>query len=68
MTTTALMRKNRVAEKLDVSPSGLDKLIRRDPTFPRPIKFGQSRQSAAFFPPDEVDEWLERQKSARGAV
>lgn len=61
----ALYRKTTLTEVLDLSKSGIDKLVANDPTFPRPIKMGQHRQSAVFFDADEVAIWIESKKAAR---
>ena len=53
---------NSVALALDLSREGLRKLVMRDPTFPRPLKLGESRQAAVFFDAQEVEQWLENKK------
>ena len=53
---------NTVALSLDLSREGLRKLVKRDPTFPQPIKLGESRQAAVFFDAQEVEQWLENKK------
>ena len=53
---------NSVALALDLSREGLRKLAKRDPTFPQPIKLGESRQAAVFFDAQEVEQWLENKK------
>lgn len=61
----ALIRKSSLCDKLDLSRSGLDKLSKKDPTFPKPIKDGESRQAAAFYVVAEVDAWLRAKIEAR---
>lgn len=63
----ALIRQTALCGWLDLSRSGLDKLRKKDPTFPKPIKSGDSRQAAAFFVVSEIDAWLARQIQARDA-
>lgn len=55
---------NSVALALDMSREGLRKLINRDPTFPRPIKLGESRQAAVFFDAQQIEQWLELKKAS----
>ncbi|MFJ7883556.1 helix-turn-helix transcriptional regulator [Pseudomonas sp. NPDC096917] len=50
------------------SRSGLDKLKKKDPTFPKPIKFGDSRQAAAYYVVAEVQSWLQAKIEARDAA
>lgn len=49
----------------DKSRSGLEKLREADPSFPRPIKFGSSKQAGVYFVVAEVEAWLERKISER---
>ena len=53
---------------LRLTPDGLNKLIQKDKKFPRPIKFGTSRQSHAYFDIQEVIEWVESKKAEREEV
>ena len=55
---------NSVALALDLSREGLRKLQKRDPTFPKPIKLGESRQAAVFFDAQEIQQWLENKKNS----
>ena len=54
----------RVCEILDLSREGLRKLQRRDPSFPRPIKSGTTRQASVYFDYAELIAWHENQKGA----
>jgi prophage regulatory protein len=45
-------------EMLDLSSSGFYELRKRDPSFPRPIKDGDTQQAPAFYVVDEVKSWL----------
>lgn len=59
-----LIKRKELCEALGFSTTALDELVKRDPTFPRPIKMGSSRQAAVMFRLSEVDSWLtQRQKS-----
>lgn len=63
-----LIRKTTLCTKLDISISGLDKLHKKDPTFPRPIKDGDTRQAAVFYVAAEVDAWLKSKIEVRDAA
>lgn len=62
-----LIRKSSLCTDLDLSRSGFDKLQKNDPKFPKPVKFGGSRQSAVFFVVAEIDAWLADKIRARDA-
>jgi prophage regulatory protein len=64
----ALIRQPALCTWLDLSRSGLDKLRKKDPAFPRPIKDGDSRQAAAYYVVAEVDAWLRAKIEARDAA
>ncbi|MNE93851.1 hypothetical protein D3C81_1616620 [compost metagenome] len=64
----ALIRQSALCVWLDLSRSGLDKLRKKDPTFPKPIKDGDSRQAAAYYVVAEVDAWLLAKIEARDAA
>ncbi|MGO4097446.1 helix-turn-helix transcriptional regulator [Pseudomonas sp. TAF7] len=63
----ALIRQPALCQWLDLSRSGLDKLRKKDPTFPKPIKDGDTRQAAAYYVVAEVDAWLCAKIEARDA-
>ena len=60
-----LLRKQSLCRVLDMSASGLDKLLAKDPSFPRPLKHGETRQSAAYFVAEEVRQWVADQAARR---
>ncbi len=64
----ALIRQPALCEWLDLSRSGLDKLRKKDPTFPKPLKDGDSRQAAAYYVVSEVESWLRSKIEARDAA
>lgn len=64
----ALIRQTSLCDWLDLSRSGLDKLRKKDPTFPKPIKSSDSRQAAAYFVVAEVNAWLQSKIEARDVV
>lgn len=63
----ALIRQPALCSLLDLSRSGLDKLRKKDPTFPKPIKDGASRQAAAYYVVIEVEAWIRAKIDARDA-
>ncbi|CEG51836.1 putative transcriptional regulator [Stutzerimonas xanthomarina] len=68
ITAKALIRQPALCEWLDLSRSGLDKLRKKDPTFPKPIKDGDTRQAAAFYVVAEVNAWLASKIESRDAA
>jgi len=64
----ALIRQSALCEWLDLSRSGLDKLRKKDPTFPKPLKDGDTRQAAAYYVVSEVESWLRSKIEARDAA
>ncbi len=64
----ALIPQTKVLEVLGQTRSGLDKLRKKDPTFPRPIKFSDSRQAAAYYVIAELNAWLAAKIKARDAA
>lgn len=61
----ALMRQPKLCAWLDMTPSGLAKLKAKDPTFPKPIKDGDSNQAAAYYVVAELEAWLAAQIAKR---
>ncbi len=66
--TKALIRQPALCDWLDLSRSGLDKLRKKDPAFPKPIKDGDTKQAAAYYVVAEVDAWLRAKIEARDAA
>ena len=64
----ALIRQPALCTWLDLSRSGLDKLRKKDPSFPKPIKDGDTRQAAAYYVVSEVESWLRSKIEARDAA
>lgn len=54
----ALIPQTEVCKAIGQTRSGLDKLRKKDPTFPKPIKFGSSRQATAYYVIAELNSWL----------
>ncbi|MDX1368252.1 transcriptional regulator [Pseudomonas sp.] len=68
LASKALIRQSALCVWLDLSRSGLDKLRKKDPTFPKPIKDGDARQAAAFYVFAEIEVWLQTKIAGRDAA
>ena len=53
---------------LDVTRESLRHTIRKDPSYPRPLKMGTSKQSPVFFDYQEIVEWHNSKKEAAEAA
>lgn len=51
-----------------VQPNYLDHLEKTDPTFPKKLKLGNNKQSPVFYVEQEILDWLESKKQARGTL
>lgn len=60
----ALIRQHKLAKKLDMSMDMLRKLTKIDPTFPTPLKCGDTRQAPVFYVVADVEAWLLSKKAA----
>lgn len=68
-TTTAageIWTKSETASFMKRTPSGLDKLCARDPSFPKPMKDGIDRRSRVYFVRAEVEAYLAAKLANRG--
>ena len=61
----ALLRKHSAAALIGLSKTALDTMVRTDPSFPRPIKLGEHRQSAVLFDEGELNAWIDGLKAKR---
>ncbi|MDA7085507.1 transcriptional regulator [Pseudomonas sp. SA3-5] len=61
----ALIPQPALCDWIGQTRSGLDKLKKKDPTFPKPIKFSSTRQAAAYYVVTEVEAWLASQIAKR---
>lgn len=52
---------------LDVTRESLRHTIRKDPTFPKPMKMGTTKQAPVFFDYQEIVEWHNSKKEAAAA-
>jgi len=60
------LTKKEVADTLGQTCSGIDKLRVRDVSFPKPLRYGDSRQSRVYFNREEVEAWLRTKLDQRG--
>ena len=63
-----LIPQPKLCEMLGITRSGLEKLRKNDASFPKPLKFGQSRQAACYYVADEINAWLLKKIEERDAV
>ena len=63
-----LIPQAKLCEMLGKSRSGLAKLLKNDPAFPKPLKYGLSRQARCFFVAEEISAWLKSKTSERDCV
>ena len=56
---------NETCHFLSVQRDKLNKMVKDDLSFPRPIKEGVTRQSAVYFDHNELVEWWEVKKMSR---
>lgn len=66
--TKGLIRKVKLCQQLGITAGGLDKLKKRDPSFPKPIKDSENRQAAAYYVVAEVEAWLQRRVAVRDSA
>lgn len=64
----ALIHLKEACKLLGVSRVTVNRRINNDPTFPRPIKDGVTRQAAVYFVQSEIEAWIQTQMDARGAA
>lgn len=64
----ALIPQPEVCKAIGQTRSGLEKLRKKDPSFPKPIKFSDTRQAAAYYVIAEVNAWLQAKIAARDAA
>lgn len=61
---SSLVRQKILGERLGLSHSGFFKLRKKDPSFPKPIKDGATRQAPVYYDLAEVDAWLKAKIAA----
>lgn len=64
-TQKTLISQSSLIDSFDLSRSGLDKLRKKDPSFPRPIRDGHHRQAKSFYVVAEVEAWIRAQIEKR---
>lgn len=62
------LTKNKVCDLLSSSRDKLDSLIKRDSTFPRPIKEGNTRQAPVYFDYQSLMDWWNKQVQESKAI
>jgi len=67
-TNKALIRQTNLCAQLDLSRSGLDKLRKKDESFPKPIKDGNNRQAATYYVVAEIEAWIVSRIAQRDAA
>lgn len=63
--TQILIKQTALYSLLAISRSGLAKLKKRDPSFPKPVKDGSTRQAAVYYVRAEVEAWLANKLATR---
>lgn len=58
---TRILRYSDLEAQLRMNRVTIWRRTKTDPTFPRPIRLGNSRNSALGFLADEVEEWIAQQ-------
>jgi prophage regulatory protein len=68
MVSPKLIPQHDLCKSIGLSPNGLRKLLKKDPSFPRPIKLGATKQAPVFYDAQEYHDWLDAKKAERGAA
>ena len=58
---------NQACNLLAIKRDALNNLVKNNPTFPRPYKYGASRQAPVYFDYAELVEWHNSQKAKAAA-
>lgn len=66
--TSVLMTMTELAAMMGRTRSGMDKLRKRDPNFPKPLKDGNDQRSRIYFVRQEVEDYLQAKLNARETV
>ena len=66
-TTPIRLQFSTACQLLDVTRESLRHTIRKDPSFPRPIKQGTTKQAPVFFDYADLIEWHNSKKEAATA-
>ncbi len=54
-----LLSYNTVCKLLGIERNALRNLMKKDDSFPKPLKMGQSRQAAVYFDREEIEAWYQ---------
>ena len=65
MVQQILISKNDTMAMLGLNSRDAMNRIEKDPTFPKGIKMGSTRQAPVFFDRQELMDWIEEQKAKR---
>lgn len=60
-----LLKKKDVLRILGISTFALADRIKKDPSFPRPVKFGEAKQAAVYFKPHELQAYIDGHQQAK---
>lgn len=63
-----LVRRDEACRMLGISRTSLARKMAADPSFPKPIKDGSTRQAPVYFVRHEVEAWIRQQMAGRGAA
>ena len=66
-TTHIRIQFSTACQLLDVTRESLRHTIRKDPTFPTPLKMGTTKQAPVFFDYQELIDWHNSKKEAAAA-
>ena len=66
-TTPIRIQFSTACQLLDVTRESLRHTIRKDPSFPRPLKMGTAKQAPVFFDYQELIDWHNSKKEAATA-
>ncbi|MHA3049901.1 helix-turn-helix transcriptional regulator [Acinetobacter sp. ANC 4639] len=59
---------NQACELLSIKRDALRLLIRKDPTFPRPYKYGSTQQAPVYFDYADLVTWHNQQKDMNSVM
>lgn len=62
------LSKKEAAAKLGVTTRSIDKKAQNDPTFPKPIVWGDEKQSRVRYKNSELDDWMESRRPKEKSI
>jgi len=66
--TKRILRYSDLETQLGMNRVTIWRRTKTDPTFPRPIRLGNSRNSALGFLTEEIEAWITQQAAQRGKI